>query len=109
MPDDDVRAGELNQRITLRSRDDVNAEDPTYTGTPIAENVPARKRALRGRELVASGRDVAESWVEWKLRYRDDITAAERLDHGSDQYDIEDVTDRTGNRRALYITSKRVI
>ena len=106
-PADDLRAGDLNQRITLHGPADGDRNDEPTSGV-IAENVPAQKRALRGREILASGRDVSEQWVEWRIRYRADLGAANHLTHGSQEYDIEGIDDPTGNRRVLVIMARAV-
>lgn len=102
-----LNAGELIQRITLSGPVPGERNDePGFVA--IAEGVPAAKRALRGTERLASGRDVSEQWVEWRIRWRADLDAAVKLTHGSSEYDIESIDDPTGNRRVLVIMARAV-
>jgi head-tail adaptor len=105
--EDDLPAGTLIQRITLSGPIPGERNDePGFAA--IAEGVPAAKRALRGTEKLASGRDVSEQWVEWRIRWRAELDAAVKLTHGSSEYDIESIDDPTGNRRVLVIMARVV-
>jgi head-tail adaptor len=106
-PADDLRAGDLNQRITINGPVAGSSNDEPGSAV-LAASVPAQKRALRGREVLASGRDVSEQWVEWRIRWRGDLGAANHLSHGSSQYDIESIDDPTGGRRVLVIMARVV-
>jgi SPP1 family predicted phage head-tail adaptor len=104
-----LNAGEMSARITLRQ----TAHDPNdepIPGDVIAEDVPAQKRALRGRELVESGRDVSENWVEFRIRYRAGLDSATQItDADGVVYDVEGVpADPTGNKRVIVISCKVV-
>jgi SPP1 family predicted phage head-tail adaptor len=107
-PLDNLPAGDLNQRITLASPALSDDEDEISGYTTLAENVPASKRALRGREIMESGRDVSEQWTEFRIRYREGLDATKRVTHGETDYDVEGIDDPTGNRRVLIITAKVV-
>lgn len=106
-PLDDIGAGDLSTTITLRGTA-LDANDEPTDGETIAERVPASKRALRGRELVESGRDVSEQWTEFRIRWREGLGSATRVEHNGTAYDIEGIDDPTGNRRVLIITAKVV-
>jgi SPP1 family predicted phage head-tail adaptor len=105
---DILRAGDMTARITLSSPTLTSDEDEISGFTPLAENVPASKRMLRGRELLDAGRDVSEQWTEFRIRYRDGLDSSKRLTDGGRHYDIESIDDPTGARRVLLITAKVV-
>jgi SPP1 family predicted phage head-tail adaptor len=102
-----LNAGEMSARITLR-RTAHDPNDEPIPGDVIAEDVPAQKRMLRGRELVESGRDVSEQWAEFRVRYRAGLDSATRIENDGKAYDVEAIDDPTGNRRVLVITAKVV-
>lgn len=104
---DMLNAGEMTQRITLRATA-LDSNDEPIDGAAIAEDVPASKRALRGREIVESGRDVGEQWTEFRIRYRTGLDHATRVESAGQAYDVEAIDDPTGNRRVLVITAKVV-
>ena len=105
--EDDVRAGELTARVTLRGTiTDANDED--IPGAVLAENVPAAKRVLRGRELFETGRDVSEQWTEFRIRYRGGLDSTTRLEHDGRAYNVQGSDDPTGNKRVLVISARVV-
>ncbi|CAM3300863.1 putative head-tail adaptor [Xenorhabdus nematophila ATCC 19061] len=75
-----MRAGRLRHRITLQknksTRDKLGGVINNWED--IAE-VWAEVIAISGRELVASGAVLSEATVRIWLRYRDDITTANRI------------------------------
>jgi SPP1 family predicted phage head-tail adaptor len=105
--DDDVRAGELTARVTLRGTV-LNEDDEEIQGAVLAENVPAQKRVLRGRELTEAGRDVAEQWTEFRIRYRAGLDSTTRLEQDGRAYNVQAIDDPTGNRRVLVISARAV-
>ncbi len=89
-----VKAGQLRHRVTIQSRTDQ--QDPTYGGiTPkwkaLHSNVWARIKPIAAREFIAG--DAKQSLViaNITIRYKSDVTAANRIVHGTRIYNIEGV------------------
>ena len=75
-----MRAGGLRNRVTIR----VFTTYRDSTGQVIqvwedGETIWAEVRGISGRELMASGAEVAEVTIRVWVRFRRDITAANRL------------------------------
>lgn len=92
-----VRAGALRHRVVIQrkvsgspTRTAMGAPDDTWTDYLT---VWAAVRPLRSRERFLA--QAAESQVdtEIEIRYRDGITAAMRVVHGSTVYNIEGIRD----------------
>lgn len=105
--EDYIPAGEMTARITLRGTA-LDANDQWVIGSPIAENVPARKQALRAREIFEAGRDAAEMWTEFRIRWRAGLDTVARIEHDGQDYNVDAVVDPTGNRRVLVLTARAV-
>ncbi|MDC9582710.1 phage head closure protein [Xenorhabdus sp. PR6a] len=75
-----MRAGRLRHRITLQKNKSTR---DTFGGVinnwEDVADVWAEVIAISGRELVASGAVLSEATVRIWLRYRDDITTANRI------------------------------
>lgn len=108
-PADDLGAGKLDQRINLLAPTYSPSGDEITGYTSIVANVPAEKRAVRGREMLAAARDVSEVFVVWRIRWRTGVNAIARLTHGADIYDVEAVVDPTGHRRVLELTARIIL
>lgn len=75
-----MRAGGLRNRVTIRTF----TSSRTPSGQVIqkwedGETIWAEVKGISGRELVASGAEMAEATVRVWVRFRRDITAASRL------------------------------
>jgi SPP1 family predicted phage head-tail adaptor len=107
-PGDDLRAGDLNQMITLEAPT-YNAGGDEITGHTVVEtDVWAAVEPIRGRELVESGRDVTEGWALIRIRYQPGLDAIKRVQHGIDVYDVENVRNPNNSNRVLELTCKMV-
>jgi SPP1 family predicted phage head-tail adaptor len=88
-----ISAGRLRHRVridrltvTLDSDDGVQTEEWAEVAT-----VPADIQPLSGRELIAADAMDAKSTARIIVRYRPDLTAADRLVHRGTVYNIDAV------------------
>lgn len=84
-----LKAGDLDQRITLQIRSivkDAYGQD-TITWVDVA-TVWAQCQALRGREFFAAAQVQQEQTVKVRIRYRSDVTPTWRLLWRGHPYDI---------------------
>ncbi|HBR5479328.1 TPA: phage head closure protein [Klebsiella pneumoniae] len=75
-----MRAGGLRNRITIR----IFTSSRSPSGQVIqkweeGETIWAEVKGISGRELMASGAELAEATIRVWVRFRRDITAASRL------------------------------
>lgn len=87
-----MRAGDLDQRITLQSRSvvqDAHGQD-TITWVDIA-TVWAQCHSIRGREFFAAVQVQQEQTVKVRIRYRADVTQNCRLIWNGVNHDITGV------------------
>lgn len=86
-----LNAGRLRHRITIERK--THEQDPT-TGAmtpvwlPLAQNVAAAVEPLSGRELLAAGQMKSKITARVIVRYREGITAAMRVLHGGQTFNI---------------------
>ncbi|MDO8777082.1 MAG: phage head closure protein [Burkholderiaceae bacterium] len=105
-----MRAGTLRHRVTVRAPatgQDAYGE-PLAGWTDFAVNVPASITDLSGREFMAAA--ATQNAVQSKIGIRAlaGITAAMRVVHGADVYNIESVL-RQRDGSLLLMCSKGVI
>ncbi len=98
-----MRSGELDRRITIRRKMDV---ENTYgemvsTWTDIV-TVWAKKTDLRGAERYAAAQTVGGTECKFKIRYRRDVRTTDRLVCGGKTYEITGIVE-LGRRDALEI------
>lgn len=84
-----MEAGRLRHRVDFQKRVDV--QDPstgavTPTWLNLATSVPAAIEPLSAREFVASAAMQSEVTTRIVVRYRDGLSAAMRIKHGSRIY-----------------------
>ncbi|QJG45916.1 phage head closure protein [Escherichia coli] len=75
-----MRAGGLRNRVTIRVF--TTHRDPSGQVVQVwedGETIWAEVKGISGRELVAAGAEVAEATIRVWVRFRRDITAANRL------------------------------
>ncbi len=102
-----MRAGQLDQRITLEQR--VQGQDEF--GQPVDTWAPfltawAAVEPLAGREFIAAMAAVSEVTARVRLRYRPGVTSAMRVNHGGTLYGITHVADVRSARRELQLMCK---
>ena len=104
-----MRAGMLNQRITVEQR--VEGQDEA--GQPFEDWLPylsawAAVYPLRGREVIAADAVASITDVRVILRYRTGTTTAMRIRHGQDTYRIESIANVNSANREIELLCKRV-
>lgn len=103
-----MRAGELNQRVTLQERlpgQNVLGE-ATGSWSDVA-TVWAQAQPLRGREWFAAGQMQQATDVRFRIRWRSDVTQSLRLLWRSEVYSIDGVIDVDGGRHTLEIMATK--
>ena len=87
-----MRAGSLNQRVTIRQRATGSDElgQPVDTWSDVAI-VWADIRYASGMESIKAGAEMSTARASIRIRWRTDITPAMRVVHGSTVYRIEAV------------------
>lgn len=103
-------AGKLDRRITLKRHSyGLDGRVPTDSYQMIAENVAASKEELQGYERFVNDRNLADSEVEFRIRWSNAVKAlvpADIIVHGDAEYDIVSVQE-IGRRVGLAIKAKR--
>lgn len=96
-----------NKLITLQRKAKTLDEwgGDIFTWEDIA-TVWAKKRPLRGRELVAAQAAQSESTDMWYCRYRSDLSSADRISFNSKSYDIQSIINIDEKNVELEITTK---
>ncbi len=97
----ELRAGALDRRVTLRAKSLANdaSGQAIETWADLA-TVWAEKRDLRGREYLAAQAVNAEVETLFRIRWRSDVTPANRLTYDGKDYDIAAVAE-IGRREGL--------
>ena len=87
-----IKAGDLRQVVTLLRPDTTVGEHNrrTTVWTPAA-TVPAAKSDVSGREFFQAHAVNAEDIVTFTVRWRDDVSTAWRVEHGTETYGILEV------------------
>ena len=104
-----MRAGRLNQRVTLECPVDVEDEygatvmEWTEIGTFWAAVEP-----LTGKEIIAADAVAEITDVRVIMRYQPGITAAKRLKHNGANLEIKTVINRRSMNRELYLLCKAI-
>ncbi len=84
-----LKAGEFDQRITIQQpATGQDAYGQPNTGWVDVIAIWAKKMDLTGREYLAAASTQHEVTTKIIIRYRAGITAAMRVVHGSDLYNI---------------------
>ena len=94
-----IRSGSLRAVITLQHLQLTPNEygEPEKAWVDYA-TVRADVRMLSGREYYAAQKTNAEGLVSIVIRYRDDISAKDRIVHGTDIYHLDSPPINVGNR-----------
>jgi SPP1 family predicted phage head-tail adaptor len=104
-----MAAGQLREKITLESlaagQDATGASSGAWTA--FATNMSASIRDLGGREYLAAQGVQNPVETEILIRYRPGVTAAMRVIHGSETYNIHAALDRDGRRTWLWLMCSR--
>jgi len=95
-----VKAGPLNRLITIQSRDSGtdDAGQPVQTWTALA-TVWANVRGANGMATIKAGLPGVEvNWYSFRIRYRTDVDAADRVVFGGQNYDVKQVRHDFANK-----------
>ena len=104
-----MRAGELDQRVTLERFGEYKDASGAWTeGWETVGTFWAAVLPLTGREVIAADAVTAIGDVRIIMRYRPGITPADRLTHKGKQMNITAVIDRGSAGRTLELQSKVV-
>lgn len=110
-----LKAGRLRHRVELQAksvtRDNYGAETITWIaivsyasdGKFAAECLP-----LSGREYLAARSEVAETLIKVRIRWRADVSTANRVVWDGRVYDIEAALDTGGRHEELVLMCKEV-
>ena len=107
-PGDDLRAGDLNQLVTLEAPSYNPGGDEITGHTVVESDVWAAVEPIRGKEIIESSRDVAEDWALIRIRYQPGLDTIKRVLHGENTYDVENVRNPNSSNRVLELTCKMV-
>ena len=85
-----IKAGDLRQQVDLLKP--VTGSDSRRTTSYVAQaTVPAARADVSGREFFAAHAVNAEDIVTFTIRWRDDVDATWRVQHGTDVFNILEV------------------
>ena len=102
-----MRAGELDQRVTLERFGEYKDASGAWTeGWATVGTFWAAVLPLTGREVIAADAVTAIGDVRIIMRYRPGITPADRLTHKGKQMNITAVIDRHSAGRTLELLCK---
>lgn len=87
-----ISAGSLNRRVAIEVRSPAKdgIGQPVLTWS-IVSYAWANVLYPSGLSAIRAGAEVAEVKVSIRMRYREDITEAHRIRHGSDLFDVQAV------------------
>lgn len=101
-----ANAGALDQRITLQANtttsDGMGGQIKGWANFADTPTVWAAVRAVRGSEVVAEGRTVAEGAWLFTIRYRGDVSEVNRIIWEGETYNITNVK-RNGSRELFLV------
>lgn len=104
-----IRAGDLNQRITIQqstiTRDTYGAEIQTWA---THATVWASKQHKSSREFYSAQKTNAEITDLFIIRYRNNVTTKMRISHNGKYYDILGADDPDGGRVEIWLLAKVV-
>ena len=100
-----MRAGTLDQRITIESRSDALSlvGQPIPTWTTFEANVPAQFDAVRGREFFNAQALTIERAAMFRIRYLPGLIAGHRIQYDGVVWDITSVEQVFGRDREMHV------
>jgi len=105
-----MRAGRMDRQVTLQARTTTrNAQGEDVATYADLATVWAEKIDLRGREFFAAQQSRAEVTTRWRIRYRDDLRAVDRLVHQDVVYDVVAPPAEVGRRQGLELVTTAVL
>lgn len=109
-----LRAGTLNRRVTIQHHVTGQNEigQPVDSWENLAKTgdgkVWANIRMLNGREFLSGNAEQAQATASIRIRYREDVTAAMRVLHKDQVYEIVAVLPDEQNREHVDLACKRL-
>lgn|SRR5574340_220725 len=107
-----MRAGDLNCLVSIRAHDGTQGTDGQPVPgafTQITEGECWAKIAgLMGREALKADKDTAVGQFTITVRYRTDVTAAMRVYHGTDVYEIKTVLPSKRSRKYVELVCEQL-
>lgn len=105
-----MRAGKMDRRVTLQARTVTrNAQGEDVATYADLATVWAEKFDLRGREYFAAQQSRAEVTTRWRIRYRDNLRAVDRLVHDGTAYDVVAPPAEIGRQQGLELVTTAVL
>ena len=105
-----MRAGKLNQRITLQTNTPTRGTDgASLDSWADTVTVWAQKIHNGSREFAAAQTINAETTDLFKIRYRDSVTAQMRVKYGTRYYGIIGAPDPDGRQIELHIFCRETL
>lgn len=105
-----MQAGRLDRLVTLQSRTVTrNAQGEDVASYADLATVWAEKFDLRGREFFAAQQSRAEVTTRWRIRYRDDLRAVDRVVYDGTAYDVVSPPAEIGRRLGLELVTTAVL
>jgi len=104
-----LAAGDLNQRITIKSATESQdaAGQTIYTwDTTVVSNLPVSVDAVSGGESLRGRQVSAGTQIVFTARYRSDVTTKMRVVYAGENYGIVRASDPYGDQRELRIEAK---
>lgn len=102
-----MNAGKLDRRITIETPvityDEWNHPQKSWGQLAL---VWASKTDRTESEVTELSQTVAINRTVWTIRWRDDITTAQRIQYNNDLYEIKGIKE-LGRREGLQITTER--
>lgn len=99
-----LRAGRLDQRVTIQAKQSLRDVDGSETITWIdVATAWMQVEPLSGREFIAARQGQSDITTRFRCRYRDGMTTAMRLMWNGQPYAITDIIDRDAAGEQLEI------
>lgn len=103
-----MQAGKLDRRVILRRRSLAAADTNRSKSVTYVEyaKVSAEKLELTARELAQAATVDAELTVRFRIRYRDDVVATDRLTCEGRDYDLIGPPQEVGRREYQWLLTR---
>jgi SPP1 family predicted phage head-tail adaptor len=100
-----MRAGQLDQRITIQSRTDLadSVGQPNPTWGTFAANIPAAFDPVRGREFFTAQALTVVEAAMFRIRYMPGTIPGHRVQYDGKVWDIASVEQVFGRDREMHL------
>lgn len=104
----DIRAGDLNRRITIK-QPVYNASGDEQIDWAVWGVLWAAKDPIQGRELYTAMRETNEQFTTFVIRYRQNLpTTLMKVFHNTQEYDIRAVMNMDGGNETVDLITRLV-